>query len=96
MDQSEFTVRDGHRASDIGRRGWEEPPRRSQRNRRRDEAGSGIRFLGRGSEGFQEEGCRMTERTEHTPATVPLAQQAGETLAAWRWVPLCAWTIRLG
>ena len=37
----------------------------------------------------------MTSRTEHIPATVPPAQQAGETLAAWRWVQPCAWTIRM-
>jgi len=42
----------------------------------------------------------MTKRREHTPATVPLAQQAGTTPAAeilsrWRWVEPCAWTVRM-
>jgi RNA-directed DNA polymerase len=43
----------------------------------------------------------MTKRKEHTPATVPLAQQAGATPAAheilsrWRWVEPCAWTVRM-
>ena len=37
----------------------------------------------------------MTSRTEDRPATVPPAQQAGETPAAWRWVQPCAWTIRM-
>jgi RNA-directed DNA polymerase len=43
----------------------------------------------------------MTKITEHTPATVPLAQQAGavsadvEILSRWRWVEPCAWTVRM-
>jgi RNA-directed DNA polymerase len=43
----------------------------------------------------------MTNRAEHTPAIVPLAQQAGTTDAdlairsRWRWVEPCAWTIRM-
>jgi RNA-directed DNA polymerase len=43
----------------------------------------------------------MTKRMEHTPATVPLAQQAGATsaeseiLSRWRWVEPCAWTVRM-
>jgi RNA-directed DNA polymerase len=43
----------------------------------------------------------MTKRKEHTPATVPLAQQAGATRAdddvrsRWRWVSPCAWTVRM-
>jgi hypothetical protein len=43
----------------------------------------------------------MTKPTEHTPATVPLAQQAGATDAdrairsRWRWVEPCAWTVRM-
>jgi RNA-directed DNA polymerase len=43
----------------------------------------------------------MTNPTEHTPATVPPAQQAGATFAAgeilsrWRWVEPCAWTVRM-
>ena len=37
----------------------------------------------------------MTKPTETTPATVPLAQQAGETLSRWRWVQPCAWTVRM-
>jgi RNA-directed DNA polymerase len=55
----------------------------------------------RWSEGTQEDGCRMTKPTEHTPATVPLAQQAGTTDAdlairsRWRWVEPCAWTVRM-
>jgi RNA-directed DNA polymerase len=37
----------------------------------------------------------MTRPTEHKPATVPLAQQAGETLSRWRWVAPTAWTVRM-
>jgi RNA-directed DNA polymerase len=37
----------------------------------------------------------MTKSTEYQPATVPLAQQAGETPPEWRWVEPCAWTIRM-
>ena len=37
----------------------------------------------------------MTRQAEHKPATVPLAQQAGEIPAQWRWVKPCAWTIRM-
>src|SRR5437899_3713415 len=37
----------------------------------------------------------MTRQTESKPATVPLAQQAGEIPAEWRWVKPCAWTIRM-
>src|SRR5258708_3657112 len=43
----------------------------------------------------------MTNPTEHTPATVPPAQQAGATfaegeiLSRWRWVEPCAWTVRM-
>jgi RNA-directed DNA polymerase len=43
----------------------------------------------------------MTRPTEHTPAQVPQAQQAGTTDDAsairsrWRWVEPCAWTIRM-
>jgi RNA-directed DNA polymerase len=43
----------------------------------------------------------MTKRKEHTPATVPLAQQAGaipasrEIPSRWRWVEPCAWTVRM-
>jgi RNA-directed DNA polymerase len=37
----------------------------------------------------------MTKRVEDQPATVPLAQQAGETLSRWRWVEPCAWTVRM-
>ena len=37
----------------------------------------------------------MTRPTEHKPATVPLAQQAGETLSRWRWVKPSAWTVRM-
>lgn len=43
----------------------------------------------------------MAKPREHTPATVPLAQQAGATDAAaaiysrWRWVQPCAWTVRM-
>jgi RNA-directed DNA polymerase len=37
----------------------------------------------------------MTRPTEDKPATVPLAQQAGEIPAEWRWVKPCAWTIRM-
>ncbi len=43
----------------------------------------------------------MAKRTEHTPARVPLAQQAGSTnsdraiRSRWRWVEPCAWTVRM-
>jgi RNA-directed DNA polymerase len=37
----------------------------------------------------------MTRQTEVKPATVPLAQQAGEIPAEWLWVKPCAWTIRM-
>src|SRR5215471_10597914 len=37
----------------------------------------------------------MTRPTEDKPAIVPLAQQAGETLARWRWVEPSAWTVRM-
>jgi RNA-directed DNA polymerase len=37
----------------------------------------------------------MTKRTEEPSAAVPLAQQAEETRARWRWVEPCAWTIRM-
>jgi RNA-directed DNA polymerase len=37
----------------------------------------------------------MTRPTEDKPATVPLAQQAGEILSRWRWVKPTAWTVRM-
>jgi len=37
----------------------------------------------------------MTRSTEDKPATVPLAQQAGEILSRWRWVKPSAWTVRM-
>ena len=37
----------------------------------------------------------MTKHSENTPATVPLAQQAGEILSRWRWVKPSAWTVRM-
>ena len=38
----------------------------------------------------------MTKPTEnHKPASVPQAQQAGETLSRWQWVEPSAWTIRM-
>ena len=37
----------------------------------------------------------MTKPTEHTPAIVPMAQQAGEIRSRWRWVKLSAWTVRM-
>jgi RNA-directed DNA polymerase len=37
----------------------------------------------------------MTRPTEHKPATVPLAQQAGEIPSRWRWVKPWAWTLRM-
>ena len=37
----------------------------------------------------------MTRPTEHRPATVPLAQQAGEIPSRWRWVKPWAWTMRM-
>ena len=37
----------------------------------------------------------MTTPTEDQPATVPLAQQAGEIRSRWRWVEPSAWTVRM-
>jgi RNA-directed DNA polymerase len=37
----------------------------------------------------------MTRPAEDRPATVPLAQQAGEILSRWRWVEPSAWTVRM-
>jgi RNA-directed DNA polymerase len=37
----------------------------------------------------------MTRPTEHKPAIVPLAQQAGEIRSRWRWVEPSAWTVRM-
>jgi RNA-directed DNA polymerase len=37
----------------------------------------------------------MTGSTENKPATVPLAQQAGEILSRWRWVKPSAWTVHM-
>ena len=37
----------------------------------------------------------MTKPTEGKPATVPLAQQAGEIPSRWRWVKPSAWTVRM-
>jgi RNA-directed DNA polymerase len=37
----------------------------------------------------------MTKPSEHTPAVVPLAQQAGADLSRWRWVAPTAWTVRM-
>jgi RNA-directed DNA polymerase len=37
----------------------------------------------------------MTRPTEDIPATVPLAQQAGEILSRWRWVKPSVWTPRM-
>src|SRR5574337_1872457 len=37
----------------------------------------------------------MTKRAEARPATVPLAQRAGEIPSQWRWVEPCAWTVRM-
>jgi RNA-directed DNA polymerase len=37
----------------------------------------------------------MTRPTDDKPATVPLAQQAGEILSRWRWVKPSAWTLRM-
>jgi RNA-directed DNA polymerase len=37
----------------------------------------------------------MTKPTEQKPATVPLAQQAGEILSRWRWVKPSVWTVRM-
>jgi RNA-directed DNA polymerase len=37
----------------------------------------------------------MTRPTEHNPATVPMAQQAGETLSRWQWVEPTVWTVRM-
>ena len=37
----------------------------------------------------------MTRRPEDQPATVPLAQQAGEIRSRWRWVEPGVWTVRM-
>jgi len=37
----------------------------------------------------------MTERTEETPATVPLAQQAGTAQRLWACAKPCVWTLRM-
>ena len=37
----------------------------------------------------------MTKQSEHTPVTVPLAQQAGDVTSRWRWVAPSAWTVRM-
>lgn len=37
----------------------------------------------------------MTARPEERPATVPLAQQAGEIRSRWRWVKPSVWTVRM-
>lgn len=37
----------------------------------------------------------MTNPKEHKPATVPLAQQAGEIPPTWRWVEPSVWTVRM-
>ena len=37
----------------------------------------------------------MNRPTEHKPAIVPLAQQAGEILSRWRWIKPSAWTVRM-
>jgi RNA-directed DNA polymerase len=37
----------------------------------------------------------MTKPIEAKPATVPLAQQAGEIPSRWRWVKPSAWTVRM-
>ncbi len=37
----------------------------------------------------------MTKSTEHKPALVPTAQQAGAAQALWLWAKPCVWTIRM-
>src|SRR6188474_1808098 len=37
----------------------------------------------------------MTKQPESRSATVPLAQQAEETLAQWRWVEPSVWSVRM-
>jgi RNA-directed DNA polymerase len=37
----------------------------------------------------------MTKQPENTPAKVPLAQQAGDAHAPWRWVSPSVWTVRM-
>lgn len=37
----------------------------------------------------------MTKPKDNTPASVPLAQQAGEIPPAWRWVEPSVWTVRM-
>ena len=37
----------------------------------------------------------MNTHSEHTPATVPLAKQAGDARSRWSWVKPCVWTDRM-
>lgn len=37
----------------------------------------------------------MTAHSEHRPARVPQAQQAGEIRSRWSWVEPCVWTDRM-
>jgi RNA-directed DNA polymerase len=43
----------------------------------------------------QGDGCDLTRPSEHKPAAVPMAQQAGETRSRWRWVEPSVWTVRM-
>jgi len=91
VKQGDLNGQDGVHATTAEKAtGAEEPPFRSQSVRSSEEAGQL-----RGSEGTQEDGCRMTRQAEDRPATVPLAQQAGAIPAEWLWVKPCAWTIRM-
>ena len=53
----------------------------------------------RSSERLQEEGCRMTGRSEEKPTTVPSAQPSAQQVGAahplWRCAKPCAWTARM-
>jgi RNA-directed DNA polymerase len=48
-----------------------------------------------GAKGTREMEGVANRRTEHPPATVPLAQQAGATHPLWRCAKPCVWTVRM-
>ena len=48
-----------------------------------------------GAKGSRKMEGDMDTNGETTPATVPLAKQAGELRSRWSWVNPCAWTVRM-
>lgn len=48
-----------------------------------------------GAKGTRKREGEMTTHSERTPATVPLAQQAGDARSRWSWVEPCVWTDRM-